>query len=57
MAGSFIFPGSLKNRLEDRMMDDFNVKPILESLFFVSDSPIRLEVLVEILPNRAKRIS
>jgi segregation and condensation protein B len=33
------------------MMDDYNVKPILESLFFVSDSPIRLEVLVEILPE------
>jgi segregation and condensation protein B len=36
------------------MMDDFNVKPILESLFFVSDSPIRLEVLVEILPESSK---
>lgn len=35
-------------------MDDFNVKPILESLFFVSDSPIRLEVLVEILPESGK---
>lgn len=36
------------------MMDDFNIKPILESLFFVSDSPIRLEVLVEILPESNK---
>jgi segregation and condensation protein B len=36
------------------MMDDFDVKPILESLFFVSDSPIRLEVLVEILPESSK---
>jgi segregation and condensation protein B len=36
------------------MMDDFDVKPILESLFFVSDSPIRLEVLVEILPESNK---
>jgi segregation and condensation protein B len=36
------------------MMDEFNVKPILESLFFVSDSPIRLEVLVEILPESSK---
>ena len=35
-------------------MDDFDVKPILESLFFVSDSPIRLEVLVEILPESSK---
>jgi len=36
------------------MMDDFDVKPILESLFFVSDSPIRLEALVEILPESNK---
>ncbi|HYA90901.1 MAG TPA: SMC-Scp complex subunit ScpB [Thermodesulfobacteriota bacterium] len=36
------------------MMDDFDVRPILESLFFVSDSPIRLETLVEILPESNK---
>jgi segregation and condensation protein B len=36
------------------MMDDFDVKPILESLFFVSDSPIRPEALVEILPESNK---
>lgn len=36
------------------MMDDFDVKPILESLFFISDSPIRLETLVEILPESNK---
>jgi len=35
-------------------MDDFDVKPILESLFFISDSPIRLEALVEILPESNK---
>jgi segregation and condensation protein B len=35
-------------------MDDFEIKPILESLFFVSDSPIRLETLVEILPESNK---
>jgi len=35
-------------------MDDFDVKPILESLFFVSDSPIRVEALVEILPESNK---
>lgn len=40
--------------LEDKMMDDFDVKPILESLFFISDSPIRLETLVEILPESNK---
>jgi segregation and condensation protein B len=44
----------LKNSSEDGMMDDFKVKAILESLFFVSDSPIRLEVLVEILPESSK---
>jgi segregation and condensation protein B len=33
------------------MMDDFDLKPILESLFFVSDSPIRLETIIEILPE------
>ena len=36
------------------MMDDFDVRPILESLFFVSDSPVRLETLVEILPESNK---
>ena len=35
-------------------MDDFDVKPILESLFFVSDSPIRLETIIEILPESNK---
>ncbi len=35
-------------------MDDFDIKPILETLFFVSDSPIRLETLVEILPESNK---
>jgi len=32
-------------------MDEFDIKPILESLLFVSDTPIRLETLVEILPE------
>ena len=36
------------------IMDDFEIKPILESLFFVLDSPIRLETLVEILPESNK---
>ena len=35
-------------------MNEFEIKPILESLFFVSDSPIRLETLVEILPESNK---
>jgi segregation and condensation protein B len=35
-------------------MDEFDIKPVLESLFFVSDSPIRLEALVEILPESDK---
>ena len=30
-------------------MDILDIKPILESIFFISDSPIRLETLVEIL--------
>src|SRR4030066_1281662 len=46
--------GQSKCNLEDRMMDHFDVKPILESLFFISDSPIRLETLVEILPESNK---
>jgi len=35
-------------------MDDFDVKPILESLLFISDSPIRLETIIEILPESNK---
>ena len=35
-------------------MNEFDVKPELDSLFFVSDSPIRLETLVEILPESNK---
>jgi len=35
-------------------MDDLEIKPILESLIFVSESPVRLETLVEILPELDK---
>ena len=35
-------------------MDSFEIKPILESFFFISDSPIRVETLVEILPESNK---
>ena len=35
-------------------MDNFEIKPMLESLLFVSDSPIRLETLVEVLPELSK---
>jgi segregation and condensation protein B len=35
-------------------MDDFEIKPILESLIFVSDNPVRLETLIEILPESNK---
>jgi segregation and condensation protein B len=35
-------------------MDHFEIKPILESFFFISDSPIRLETLVDILPESNK---
>jgi segregation and condensation protein B len=37
--------------LEDRFMGNFDIKPILEGIFFISDSSIRLETLVEILPE------
>jgi segregation and condensation protein B len=35
-------------------MDDFEIKPILESLIFVSETPIRLETLAEVLPESTK---
>jgi segregation and condensation protein B len=35
-------------------MDDFEITPILEGLIFVSESPIRLETLVEVLPESTK---
>ena len=35
-------------------MDHFEIKPVLESLLFISDSPLRLETLVEILPESNK---
>jgi segregation and condensation protein B len=35
-------------------MDDFEIKPILESLIFVSEAPIRLETLAEVLPESTK---
>ncbi|MGQ9645925.1 MAG: SMC-Scp complex subunit ScpB [Thermodesulfobacteriota bacterium] len=35
-------------------MDDVQLKPILESLIFISESPLRLETLMEILPESDK---
>lgn len=35
-------------------MEQFETKPILESLLFVSDSPVRLETLIEVLPESNK---
>jgi segregation and condensation protein B len=35
-------------------MDNLDIKPILESLFFVSDSPVKPETLMEILPESTK---
>lgn len=35
-------------------MDEFEMKPLLESLIFVSESPIRLETLMEVLPESDK---
>jgi segregation and condensation protein B len=40
--------------LEDDIMDNFDIKHILESLIFVSESPVKLETLVEILPELSK---
>ena len=35
-------------------MDDFEIKPILESLIFISENPVRLDTLTEILPESNK---
>jgi len=35
-------------------MDDFEIKPILESLIFISDTAVRLDTLMEILPELSK---
>jgi len=35
-------------------MNELEIKPILECLFFISDSPIRVEALAEILPESNK---
>jgi segregation and condensation protein B len=45
--------GKVEVRVE-RNMDDFEIKPILESLIFVSDNPVRLDTLIEILPESTK---
>jgi segregation and condensation protein B len=35
-------------------MDDLQIKPILESILFVSESPVRLKTLLEIIPEAGK---
>jgi len=35
-------------------MENFDIKPVLEGLFFVSEFPVKLETLVEILPELGK---
>lgn len=35
-------------------MEHFDIKPILECIFFVSDSPIKLETLLEIFPESSR---
>ena len=35
-------------------MENFDIKPVLEGLIFVSESPLKLETLVEILPELSK---
>jgi segregation and condensation protein B len=37
-------------------MDEFDIRPVLESLLFVSDTPIRLETLIEMLPEFGQEI-
>lgn len=37
-------------------MEDFEIKPIIESLLFVSESPLKLETLIEILPELNKEV-
>ena len=37
-------------------MDNLDIKPILEGIFFISDSPIRLETLIEILPESNREV-
>ena len=32
-------------------MDEFDIRPILESLLFVAETPVRLETLIEMLPE------
>ncbi len=44
----------LRRFLKDNIMDNLDIKPILESLIFVSESPVRLETLVDILPELDK---
>jgi len=39
---------------EDGFMDTIEVRPILESLLFVSENPLRLDTLAEILPEWSK---
>lgn len=41
----------LQRLLESKFMDHLDIKPILEGILFISDSPVRLETLVEILPE------
>ena len=36
---------------DDEMMDNFDIKPILESIFFISEFPVGLDTLTEILPE------
>jgi segregation and condensation protein B len=40
--------------IEGKEMENFDIKPVLEGLIFVSESPLKLETLVEILPELGK---
>lgn len=42
------------NSSGDFVMEHFDIKPILECIFFISDSPVKLETLIEIFPESSK---
>ena len=41
---------------EDDVVDSLDIKPILEGLIFVSESPVRLETLVEVLSEATRGV-
>jgi len=50
----FRAPPPGKSEETEFIMDEVEIKPILESLIFISDNPVRLDTLIEILPESNK---